>query len=433
MNTFILSRIQFAANISFHILFPTISIALCWFLLFFKIKHTKTQDQKWFDLYMFWVKIFALTFTLGVISGVTMSFQFGTNWPKFMEVAGNIAGPILGYEVMTAFFIEAIFLGVMLFGYKKVPEWFHTLATFVVAFGTTLSAFWIISLNSWMQTPAGYEIKDGIMHATNWFEIIFNPSMPYRFAHVIAASFLTSAFLIAGVSSFKILKNPNSETGKTGLKAAITVAAIVAPLQLFIGDNHGLNTLEHQPQKVAAMEGLWETKKNVPLLLFALPSDKEQKNNFEIGIPSLTSMILTHKWDGELKGLKDFEHRPSAAPVFFSFRVMVGSGMLMIALALYSFFQLRRKKTLQEWNLRALVGTTFIGWVATIAGWYVTEIGRQPYIISGVLKTKDAVTTVPSENVGFTLAAYLIIYAVLLFLYIQTIFVIAKKQAQQAI
>ncbi|MEH6646634.1 MAG: cytochrome ubiquinol oxidase subunit I [Sulfitobacter sp.] len=290
-----LSRIQFGANISFHILFPTITIALGWMLLFFKVRFSATGDRKWMDAYMFWVKVFALSFAMGVVSGITMSFQFGTNWPGFMEKVGNVAGPLLAYEIMTAFFLEAVFLGIMLFGASRVKPWVHTLATFLVAFGTTMSTFWIIVLNSWMHTPQGYELIDGVVHATNWFEIVFNPSMPYRFVHMMLASGLTVAFLIAGISALRMLWGDRGEDVKTGLRVGIITGSGLIPLQILAGDFHGLNTLEYQPAKVAAMEGNWDTGPNVPLVLFAIPDEEARENRFEISIPNGASLILTHK------------------------------------------------------------------------------------------------------------------------------------------
>lgn len=266
MDTLLLSRIQFAANISFHILFPTITIALGWVLFYFRIRFNRSGEERWMEAYQFWVKIFALSFAMGVVSGITMSFQFGTNWPGFMEKVGNIAGPLLAYEVMTAFFLEAVFLGIMLFGASRVKPWVHTLATFLVAFGTTMSAFWIIVLNSWMHTPQGYEMIDGVAHATDWAAIVFNPSMPYRFAHMMLASFLTVSFLIAGVSAFRWLIGGQTKGVRAALQTAIFAAALLIPAQILVGDMHGLNTKEYQPAKVAAMEGHWETGGNVPLL-----------------------------------------------------------------------------------------------------------------------------------------------------------------------
>lgn len=431
LDTLMLSRIQFAANITFHILFPTITIALCWFLVFFKVRFDMTGKQVWMRAYRFWVKIFALTFALGVVSGITMSFQFGTNWPGFMEKVGNIAGPLLGYEVLTAFFLEATFLGIMLFGFNKVSPRVHTLATFIVAFGTTMSAFWILSLNSWMQTPQGFEMRDGIAFPTDWLAIIFNPSFPYRLTHMLIACGITAAFLIAGISAYRILRGDNKKAPKLTLKIALTAAMILTPLQAFVGDLHGLNTLEHQPQKVAAMEGVWQTEKGAPLLLFAVPDEENRTNHFEIGIPKLASLILTHELDGEIKGLDEFkgEHPPVAA-VFYSFRVMVGLGILMILVAYVAGVRLYRKGELPNWMLKGLVAMSFSGWIATLAGWYVTEIGRQPYIVSGVLTVQEAATDIAPANVGISLTLYLLVYSGLLVAYLNTIFVMARRAVE---
>ncbi|WP_077340266.1 cytochrome ubiquinol oxidase subunit I [Pseudocolwellia agarivorans] len=431
LDTLILSRIQFATNISFHILFPVITIALSWFLLFFKVRFVQTNDPVWMRAYRFWVKIFALTFALGVVSGITMSFQFGTNWPKFMETVGNIAGPLLGYEVLTAFFLEAGFLGIMLFGINRVSPLVHTLSTFIVAFGTTLSAFWILALNSWMHTPQGYEMRDGVAFPIDWLAIIFNPSFPYRFTHMLIASGLTAAFLIAGISAYRLLKGDDKRAPKLTLKIALTVAAILAPAQALVGDFHGLNTLEHQPQKVAAMEGIWHTEKGAPLLLFALPDAAAKTNHFEIGIPNMASLILTHDLNGEIKGLNEFEgNHPPVMPVFFSFRIMVGLGLLMLFVAWTGRIQLWRKNKLSPWVLKTLLFMTFSGWVATLAGWYVTEIGRQPWLVTGVLSVKDAATDIASSNVGLSLIAYLILYTVLMIAYLHTIFTMAGRAVE---
>jgi cytochrome bd ubiquinol oxidase subunit I len=438
MDTLILSRIQFGANISFHILFPTITIALGWVLLFFKLRFNATADRKWMDAYMFWVKIFALSFAMGVVSGITMSFQFGTNWPGFMETVGNIAGPLLAYEVLTAFFLEAAFLGIMLFGASRVPQWAHTAATFLVAFGTTVSAFWIIVLNSWMHTPQGYEMRDGVAHATSWMQIIFNPSMPYRLTHMLLASGLTVAFLIAGISALRLLLKDRSEGTKTTLRTGIIMAACLIPLQIAAGDAHGLNTLEYQPQKIAAMEGNWDTQSNAPLLLFAIPNKETRSNDYEIAIPSLASIILTHHADGVVPGLNDFvaadgtiEH-PPVLQVFWAFRVMVGTGMLMLLVSWFGVGLLWRKGAAQmpKLYLIGLSGMAFIGWVATLAGWYTTEIGRQPWLVTGVLSTKAAVSDVPTPMVLSSLIAYLATYGALMLAYMWVITYLATKAAK---
>lgn len=430
LDTLELSRIQFAANISFHILFPTINIAMCWVLFFFKIRHDMTQNPVWMRAYRFWVKVFALTFALGVVSGITMSFQFGTNWPGFMETVGNIAGPLLGYEVLTAFFLEATFLGVMLFGINRVPPKLHTLATLLVALGTTMSAFWILALNSWMHTPAGFEMREGVAHVTSWWEVIFNPSFPYRLMHMLVASGLTAAFFVAGISAYRIRKGDTKRAPVLALKTDIFMAAVLMPLQIFVGDMHGLNTFEHQPQKVSAMEGVWHTEQGAPLLLFAIPDEEAQKNHWEIGIPHMASLILTHTFNGEITGLTEFEAHPPVKPLFFGFRVMVGVGLLMLATAWFTSLLLLKNKTLPYWLLRHLEVMTFSGWVATLAGWYVTEIGRQPWLVTGVLRTADAVTTLPTGNVGTSLVLYLLVYAGLLTAYVHTVRLLARKSVE---
>lgn len=426
--SFMLSRIQFAANISFHILFPTINIALCWVLLFFKVRFNQTQDDSWLRVYRFWVRIFALTFGIGVVSGITMSFQFGTNWPGYMETVGNIAGPLLGYEVMTAFFLEASFLSIMLFGMDRVSNRVHTIATILVSFGTTLSAFWILSLNSWMHTPAGFEMIDGVAHVTSWLEVIFNPSMPYRFMHMLIASGLTTAFLISGISAYRLIKGDNKKSVKQALNFSVVLAAVLIPIQIFVGDLHGLNTFKNQPAKIAAMEGVWNTEANVPLLLFALPDEQKRENNFEVKVPNMASIILTHDSAGEIQGLNDFvDKHPPVAPVFFSFRIMIGVGVLMLLFSWLATYQYVIKKRYPTWLLKVGVAMTFSGWLATLAGWYVTEIGRQPYLVTGILRTKDAVTTTPPENIIMSLTLYLVIYGFLLIAYIRTLFVMANR------
>lgn len=431
MDAILLARIQFAANISFHILFPTITIALGWALLFLKLRFNKTRDEKWMDAYRFFVKVFALSFALGVVSGITMSFQFGTNWPGFMERVGNIAGPLLAYEVLTAFFLEATFLGVMLFGFRRVPNWVHTMATILVAFGTTMSAFWILVLNSWMHTPAGFEIRDGVAFATDWWAILFNPSMPYRLAHMLLASGLTCAFLIAGLSAYRWLRNDRGPDVMAALRTGVFLGAALIPVQIFVGDLHGLNTLQHQPAKVAAMEGNWETRGHTPLLLFAIPNEAERRNDFEIGIPSGASLILKHDPAGVVPGLNDFvgpageRLHPPVAPVFFAFRIMVGMGMLMLVVSWFAGYRIWRRGEIDKMLALALVAMTFSGWIATLAGWYVTEIGRQPWLVTGVLTTAQAASSVPASMIGASLAMYLGLYAVLLVAYISVLFHLA--------
>jgi cytochrome d ubiquinol oxidase subunit I len=439
MDALILARMQFAANITFHILFPTISIGMGWVLLFFRLRWLSTRlgpdpavAQGWLDAYRFWTKVFALSFALGVVSGITMSFQFGTNWPGFMERAGNIAGPLLGYEVLTAFFLEAGFLGVMLFGHDKVGERVHLMATFFVAFGTTLSAFWILALNSWMQTPAGYEIVDGVYHVKSWVEVIFNPSFPYRFTHMVLASALTCAFLLTGLSAWQVLRGVGQRSAPKVMRVGLTLAALLIPVQIFVGDAHGLNTLEHQPAKIAAVEGVWETERGAPLLLFAIPDAAERTNHFEIKVPKMASLILTHDPDGEVKGMNAFgDAHPPPLPLFFAFRIMVGMGVLMLGVSWLGCWLLRRAAWRPAGLPRALLwlfaGMTFSGWVATVAGWYVTEIGRQPFIVYGLLRTADVASKATSSMIGLTLTLYVTLYLALIVAYVTVLKYMAEK------
>lgn len=433
MDTFdpiLLARIQFAANITFHILFPSISLALGWLLLFFKWRFNRTGQALWMDSYQFWVKVFALTFALGVVSGITMSFQFGTNWPGFMETVGNVAGPLLAYEVLTAFFLEATMLGIMLFGRGRVSERIHTLATFLVAAGTTASAFWILVLNSWMHTPAGFEMINGQAHVTDWLAVIFNPSFPYRFTHMMLASGLTVGCLVAGLSAYRWLKGQRTQEVRQTWQVAIWVVALLIPVQIVVGDLHGLNTLVHQPAKIAAMEGIWKTEKGAPAVLFGMPDASTQSNRFEIAIPKLASLYLTHDWNGEVKGIDAFgANAPPVAPVFYAFRIMVGMGLAMLALGWLSAWRVWRGRPMDGWWAKAWVAMTFAGWIGLVAGWYVTEVGRQPWLVSGVLTTAQAASSVPASNIALTLAMYLTLYAALLVAYVSVLFYLARAKA----
>ncbi|MEQ8515575.1 MAG: cytochrome ubiquinol oxidase subunit I [Chromatocurvus sp.] len=420
----VLARIQFATNISFHILFPVITIGLAWLLLFFRWRFTVTGDRDWEHAYGFWVKVFALTFAMGVVSGITMSFQFGTNWPGFMEKAGNVAGPLLGYEVLSAFFLEASFLGIMLFGKDRVSNRMHLTSTFLVAFGTTLSAFWILSLNSWMQTPAGYSVDNGVIMVESWWDVIFNPSFPYRFFHMLVASMLTSAFLVAGVSAWRFRGGVAGTGTLKVMRTGVLVAAVAAPLQIFIGDLHGLNTLEHQPAKVAAMEAVWETQRGAPFTVFALPDGESRSNRLALELPYAASLILTHEAEGEVVGLNAFNgDHPPVGIVFWAFRVMLATGGLMLLVAWWAAWQLRVGRQSGGrppgpallWILSAM---TFAGWVAVLAGWYVTEIGRQPWIVAGLLRVSDVVADHSAATVAGTLFGYVLLYAFLLVSYI---------------
>jgi cytochrome d ubiquinol oxidase subunit I len=432
MDALILARLQFAANISFHILFPTINIAMGWMLLYFRSRWLITHDSGWLLAYRFWTKVFALSFALGVVSGLVMSFQFGTNWPGFMERAGNIAGPLLGYEVLTAFFLEATFLGVMLFGHGRVSERLHLVATLMVAFGNTLSAFWILALNSWLHTPAGYTVVDGQFHVQSWLAVIFNPSFPYRLSHVLLASGLTVAFLLAGVSAWQLLRGKANRSTSRVLRTGLLLGALLVPLQIVVGDLHGLNTLEHQPAKIAAMEGVWQTEAGAPLLLFAWPNEADKRNDWAIGVPKVASLILKHDADATIRGLNEFAGaQPPVKPLFFGFRVMVGTGLLMLAVSWLGSWLLWRRQwaayALPRWLLWPLAGMAFSGWLATLAGWYVTEIGRQPFIVYGLLRTAEVASAVPSPQIALTLALYVTTYAVLLLAFVNVVRSLAEK------
>ena len=416
-----LSRIQFGFVISFHILFPAFTIGLAHWLAFVEWRWLRTRDDRWRDIYFFWLKIFAVSFGMGVVSGIVMSFQFGTNWAVLSERAGNILGPLLSYEVLTAFFLEATFLGVMLFGWRKVSDRLHFLATCMVALGTLISTFWIISANSWMQTPQGHAIDaSGIFVPVDWWAIIFNPSFPYRLAHMVLAAFITTCFVIGGVSAWYLRGGVHVEPAKRMLRHAVVFAAIAVPLQVVVGDLHGLNVAEHQPVKLAAIEAHWhgtEPGAGTPLVLFALPDAALERNDYEVAVPRLGGLILKHEWDGELMPLTAVppDERPPVAPVFWSFRVMVGIGVLMLALSLLSLWALRRgtlygsRLLLDGWRLLSPAG-----FVALLAGWYVVEIGRQPYVVYGLLRTSEAVSpNIAAAAVLTSLVVYALAYAVI--------------------
>lgn len=425
----LLARTQFGLNIAFHILFPSLTIALAWFLVYFRVRYERSRDPAWLATYTLWLKVFALSFAMGVVSGIVMSFQFGTNWPGFMNKVGNIAGPLLAYEVLTAFFLEATFLGVMLFGINRVPGWLHILSTVMVAGGTSLSAFWILALNSWMQTPVGHVMVDGQLIAGDWLQVIFNPSFPYRFIHMMLASGLTASFVIAGLSAWRLLKAPDDASALKTLRAGVVVAAVLAPVQIFIGDLHGLNTLEHQPAKIAAIEAIWTTKNGAPLVLFALPNEKERRNDYAIEIPKGAALVLKHDADAELKGLNEFEpDRPPVAPLFFGFRLMVGIGVGMLLLAWFGTWRLRRGPPPRA-LLWIFAACTFSGWIATLAGWIVTEVGRQPWLVYGVLRTADAVGHISGAELGASLTGYVLTYSLMLLAYFVVITHMAGKGA----
>ena len=425
----LLARVQFGLNIAFHILFPTITIGLAWILVVFRLRYERTRDPAWLGAYKLWVKVFALTFAMGVVSGITMSFQFGTNWPGYMNKVGNVAGPLLAYEVLTAFFLEATFLGVMLFGMNRVSGRVHAASAVVVAFGTTVSAFWILALNSWMQTPTGHVIQDGVLIAGSWLAVIFNPSFPYRLAHMLLASAITAAFVVAGLSAWRLLKAANDASARKTLRFAVRLAALLVPLQIVVGDLHGLNTLEHQPAKIAAVEALWKTEKGAALTLFAVINEEKRRNDYAVEIPKALSLILKHDPDGVVRGLEEFgKDHPPVAPVFWSFRVMVGVGVLMLVLSWVGVFVLRRSTP--RWLLWSFAAFTFSGWIATLAGWIVTEIGRQPWLVTGILRTADAVGQASGAQLGASLTGYVLTYAALLISYMVVLTHLAGKGSQ---
>jgi cytochrome d ubiquinol oxidase subunit I len=427
----LLARAQFGLNIGFHILFPTLTIGLAWFLLGFRLKYQRTRDPGWLATYRLWVKIFALSFAMGVVTGIVMSFQFGTNWPGYMNTVGAIAGPLLAYEILTAFFLEATFLGVMLFGMNRVPDWLHITATALVAAGTTLSAFWILALNSWMQTPTGHVLDNGQIIAGDWIEVIFNPSFPYRLVHMLLASGLTTAFVIVGLSAWRLLKDAADPGAYKTLRAGLVTAAVLVPVQVVVGDLHGLNTLKHQPAKIAAMEAIWETQKGAPLVLFGIPNEREQRNDYAIELAYGASLILKHDAKAELKGLKDFEHRPPVLPVFMAFRLMVGIGVLMLLVSWWGTWASRRRQLPPRWMLWGFAAFTFSGWIATLAGWIVTEVGRQPWMVTGVLLVKDSVGPITGAQLGTSLTGYAVTYALMFIAYMVVLTHLAGKGAEQ--
>jgi len=377
-------------------------------------RYLKTGKDVYQEIYRMWVKIFAVTFGMGVVSGLVLSYQFGTNWSGFSDKAGNILGPLLGYEVLTAFFLEASFLGIMLFGWNRVSPKMHFASTLIVAFGTLLSSFWILSANSWMQTPAGYRVGEyGLFYPTNWLEIVFNPSFPYRFAHMVMAAYLTTAFVVGGIGAYYLWRKIHVKHARVMFGMAMLMAIFVAPLQPIIGDLHGLNTLEHQPAKVAAMEGLWETQRGAPLKLFGWPDQEEETTKYSIEIPYLSSLILTHELDGEVKGLKEWpkDERPPVALVFWPFRIMVGLGVLMVITGVIAVVLYFRKKLFDtRWFQLWCMALTPAGFISVLAGWFVTEVGRQPYIVYGALRTSETISPVIGPNVALSLLAFIITY-----------------------
>lgn len=430
-----LARIQFGFTISFHIIFPAITIGLASYLTVLEVFWLKTKREVYRDLYHFWVKIFAVNFGMGVVSGLVMAYQFGTNWSYFSDFAGSITGPLLAYEVLTAFFLEAGFLGVMLFGWNRVGPGLHLFATAMVALGTLISASWILASNSWMQTPQGFEIIDGRAVPVDWLNVIFNPSFPYRLAHMSVAAFVATALFVVSSAAWHLLRGNDSRPVKKMFSMGLWMLFFVAPLQAFIGDLHGLNTLKHQPAKLAAMEGHWENKpgEGVPLVLFGWPDMEREETRFAVEIPRLGSLILTRTWDGTIPALKDFprEDRPNSTVVFWSFRIMVGLGILMIVLGVWGAAlrwrgKLWHSKIFQRFAL--IMGPT--GLIAILAGWYTTEIGRQPWTVYGIFRTADSVSNHSAEQLGFTLILFIVVYAAIFGTGIAYLFRLIQKGPQ---
>ena len=412
----LLARAQFAFTVAFHFIFPAFSIGLASYLAVLEGLWLRTGKEVYLNLFRYWMKIFAIAFAMGVVSGIVMSYQFGTNWSVFSDRAGPIIGPLMAYEVLTAFFLEAGFLGVMLFGMERVGKKLHFFATLMVAAGTLMSAFWILSANSWMHTPTGWAVnaQGQFVPAGSWLDIIFNPSFPYRLVHTVIAAYLTTALVVGGVGAWHLLRGNDTAAVRKSFSMAMWMAALVAPVQIVVGDFHGLNTLEHQPAKVMAMEGHFEDYPDgAPLILFGIPDSEAETVHGAVGIPNLSSLILHHAWDAPVHGLKSVprEERPPVGIVFWSFRIMVGLGMLMLLLGMFSLLARFRKK-LYDWKLlhrfALLMGPA--GFVAVIAGWVTTEVGRQPYVIYGLLRTRDAVSPIAAPGVTGSLVAFVIVY-----------------------
>ena len=410
-----LARIQFGFTISFHIIFPAITIGLASYLAVLEASWLRTGRQLYLDLYHYWLKIFAVNFGMGVVSGIVMSYQFGTNWSQLSDYAGSVLGPLLTYEVLTAFFLEAGFLGVMLFGRNKVGPGLHFFSTLMVALGTLISATWILSANSWMQTPTGYLIADGRLIPIDWWQVIFNPSFPYRLVHMVAAAFLATALFVVASAAWHLLRRNDNAMVRRMFSMGLWMILLLAPIQAVIGDYHGLNTLKHQPAKIAAIEGHWENKDDeaVPLILFGLPDMQREETRYAVEVPHLASLILTHSWDGQFPGLKEFppEDRPNSAIVFWSFRIMVGLGTLMVALGLWSaWLRWRRNLFHQRLFLNFALWMGPSGLIAILAGWFTTEIGRQPWTVYGLMRTADSVSAHGATEVGVTLLLFILIY-----------------------
>jgi cytochrome bd ubiquinol oxidase subunit I len=409
----LLARIQFAFTVTFHIIFPSFTIGLAAFIATLLIRWRMTGREHLLLLARFWTKVFAVSFAMGVVSGVVMSYEFGTNWSHFSVVVGNVVGPLIGYEVLTAFFLEATFLGIMLFGWSRVPPGLHVLSAILVAIGTSLSAFWILAANSWMQTPAGHVIRDGIAYPVDWIAVIFNPSFPYRFAHMFTAAYLTTSLVVLAVGARYLLTGRYLDEAKTMMRMGLGMVAILTPLQMYIGDASGLNTEKYQPEKIAAIEAHWDGNTPGDLVLFAIPNSTEERNDFAISIPDASSLLITHSWDGLFPGLKNFapQDRPPVIPVFFAFRIMVGMGVLMLIVGwVGAWLWARGRLFTTRWYLKAAQYVWPLGFIAILSGWYTTEIGRQPWLAYGILRTADAASPVAGSAVLTSFILFLLVY-----------------------
>lgn len=417
MDPLLLSRIQFAFLVAFHFFLPAFTIGLASYIAVLEGLYLWTRREAYLRISAFWIRIFAVSFGMGVVSGIVMPFQFGTNWNRFSEQTAAIIGPLMGYEGLTAFFLEAAFLGVLLFGRRLVPAWAHFASAVIVALGTLFSSFWILAANSWMHTPAGFELIDGRFVPTDWIAVIFNPSFPYRFTHTVVAVYLTTAFTVIGVAAWYLRHDRHVEESRLMIKMGMLLASVLVPLQAVLGDLHGINTLRHQPQKLAAIEGFWEGRSGQPAILFALPDEANETNRAEVSIPKLASLYLTHDWNGHVKGLRDFprDERPPVVLTFFSFRVMVAMWLLMLVITLWAWILHARGRLYDTPAfLRAATWSIPVGYIAVTAGWFTTEVGRQPWIVYGHLRTADAVTPfLTAGDVVLSLILYVIVYAII--------------------
>src|SRR6516165_742101 len=412
----LVSRLQFAFTITFHIIFPAFTIGLSAFIATLLARWVFTKNDQYRDLARFWTKTFAISFAMGVVSGVVLSYQFGTNWSRFSSTAGNVVGPLLAYEVLTAFFLEATFLGVMLFGHNRVPRWLHLTSSIMVALGTAASAFWILAANSWMQVPVGYELRDGVAFPVDWLKVIFSPTFPLRFAHMVIAAYLTTALVVLAVGARFALAGRFPEHARTMLHMGLGLALVLVPVQIFIGDQHGLVTAHYQPVKLAAIEGHWDSNEVAPLVLFGLPNEKTQTNDYQLAIPNLGSVIITHEWTGKYPGLDQYAPAdwPPVTPIFFAFRLMVGLGFALLAFVLWGgWLWYKSELAMNRLFLRVAANVWPFGFLAIISGWMVTEIGRQPWVVTGVLRTADAASPISLQTVLVSLALFILVYGVI--------------------